>query len=240
MNKTKSFLISVLKLILITLLGCGFFVGIYFILKHTGWIGKFNNIHELKTLILSAGFWSYTVFVVLQFLQVTILPLPAFATTIVGVILFGPFIAFLLSTLSIILGSIFAFFLGKTFGIKLLYWAIGKEKTLAMQSKLEQGKYIFFLMMLFPFFPDDILCMLAGVINMDFKFFLITNFITRPISLFCLCFVSTGIIIPFHSWGIVVWILLAIILISIFVFSIKYKSQIENFFTFKLKTNKKN
>lgn len=239
MNKNKNLILSIIKLGVIALLSCLFFIGIYFILKTTGWVGKFNNIQELKTIILSAGFWSYCVFVVLQFLQVTILPLPAFATTIVGVILFGPFIAFILSTLAILLGSIFAFYLGKLFGIKLLYWAIGKDKTISIQNKLSKGKYAFFLMMLLPFFPDDILCMLAGVVNMDFKYFLNTNLITRPISLFCLCFISTGVVIPYHSWGLVVWSIILLVVIFLFIFAIKYKQQIENFFEFKLKQNKK-
>ena len=239
MKKNKKLILSIIKLAVIVILSCLFFIGIYFILKTTGWVGKFNNIQELKTIILSAGFWSYCVFVVLQFLQVTVLPLPAFATTIVGVILFGPFIAFILSTLAILLGSIFAFYLGKLFGIKLLYWAIGQDKTILIQNKLSKGKYAFFLMMLFPLFPDDILCMLAGVVNMDFKYFLTTNLITRPISLFCLCFISTGIVIPYHSWGLVVWTIILLIVIFLFVFTIKYKTQIENFFELKLKQNKK-
>lgn len=235
--KIKSIILPILKLSLITIISCFFFIGIYFILKQTGWIGKFSNIQELKIIILSSGFWSYCVFVVLQFLQVTILPMPAMVTTIVGVIIFGPFISFLLSTLAILLGSIFAYYLGKLFGIKLLYWSIGKEKTKTFQDKMQKGKYIFFLMMLFPFFPDDILCMLSGVLNMDFKFFLITNLITRPISLFCLCFISTGYIIPFHSWGIFVWILIAIVILGTIIYSFKNKQKIEVFIS-KLNTKK--
>ena len=147
---------------------------------------------ELKQLILNCGFLSYAVFVIVQFLQVIILPIPAFLVTIVGVILFGPFISFLLSLLAILLGSIVAYFLGKIIGIKLLIWAIGQQKTNLLQEKLKKGKYVYFLMMLFPFFPDDILCMLAGVINMDFKFFLYTNLITRTIGIFSLCFIGGG------------------------------------------------
>lgn len=228
-TKIKTIILPILKLCLITIASCLFFIGIYFILKYTGWIGKFSNMQELKTIILSSGFWSYCVFVVLQFLQVTILPMPAMVTTIVGVIIFGPFISFLLSTLAILLGSIFAYYLGKTFGVKLLYWAIGKDKTKSFQLKIQKGKYIFFLMMLFPFFPDDILCMLAGVLNMNFKFFLTTNLITRPISLFCLCFISTGFVIPFHSWGIFVWVLIIFIILFLIIFSFKNKQKIEVF-----------
>lgn len=237
-NNYKQNILPIIKLLIVTTFSILLFVGLYFIFKVTGVIGKFNNIEELKLIILSSGFWCYAVFVLLQFLQVTILPIPAMVTTIVGVIIFGPFIAFILSTLAIILGSIFAYILGKTFGMKLLYWSIGKEKTTYLQSKLEKGKFIFFIMMLFPLFPDDILCMLAGVINLNFKFFLITNLITRPISLFCLCFLSSGYIIPFSSWGIVVWIILAIILICSFIILVKHKAKIENFVNIKILKNK--
>ena len=234
----KENLLPIIKLLVVTIISILFFVGIYFILKKTGVIGKFDNIEELKVLILSTGFWCYAVFVFLQFLQVTILPIPAMVTTIVGVIIFGPFVAFLLSTLAILLGSIFAYLLGKFFGMKLLYFCIGKNKTEYLQSKPEKGKYIFFIMMLFPLFPDDILCMLAGVINLDFKFFLITNLITRPISLFCLCFFSTGFMIPYSSWGILIWIIIALILVTVFILSIKYKTKIEAFVNVKILKNK--
>ena len=229
-TKIKSTIKAITKLVFVTLLGCLFFVGIYYILKYTGWLGKFSNMQELKNIILSAGFWSYCVFVVLQFLQVTILPLPAMLTTIVGVVIFGPFITFVLSTLAILAGSIFAFFLGKLFGVKLLFWSIGKEKTYLFQEKLKKGKFIFFIMMLFPFFPDDILCMLAGVINMDFKFFFFTNLITRPLGLFTICFIGTGTIIPFHSWGIIIWLLIAVVLIILISIVFKKKDKIEAMF----------
>ena len=191
----KEYFISFAKLIFVTLITVTFFIFLYFILQKTGWLGKFNNIQELKNLILSAGFWSYLVFTIIQFLQVIILPIPSFISTIVGVILFGPFIAFILSLLAILLGSICAYFLGKLIGIKLLIWAIGENKTFSLQKKLKKGKYVYFLMMLFPFFPDDILCMLAGVINMDFKFFIYTNLITRTIGIFSLCFIGGGSIL---------------------------------------------
>lgn len=226
----KQFIWAFLKLLLVTGASVFLFVGIYFLLKQTGLVGKFNNVQELKQIILSAGFWSYSVFVLLQFLQVTILPLPASVTTIVGVIIFGPLIAFVLSTLAIILGSLFAFILGRAFGTKLLYWIFGKDKAKILQEKIEKGKFVFFFMMLFPFFPDDILCMLAGVINMDFKFFLVTNLITRPVGIFCLCFLGSGVFIPFHSWGLVVWLIIAIIVGLSMLFLFKHKAKVEAFF----------
>jgi len=191
LKNVKGYFLPFLKLMTITVISCSLFVGLFFLFKATGWMGKFSNVQELKKIILSSGFFSYLVFVSLQFLQVTIIPLPASVTTIVGVILFGPLIAFVLSLLAILLGSFFAYFLGRTFGEKLLIWAIGKKKTLQMQSLSKKGQVVFFLMMLFPLFPDDILCIMAGVSNMDFKFFLMTNLVTRTIGIFCLCFLGS-------------------------------------------------
>lgn len=187
----KAYFLAVLKLFSVFILSCAFFVGLYYLFKSTGWLGNFESVEELKKIIQGAGFYSYSIFVLIQFLQVTILPIPGIVTTIVGVILFGPVIAFFLSLLAILLGSISAYFIGKVLGIKVLNWAIGKEKTEVLQNKLKKGKYVFFLMMLFPFFPDDILCILAGVINMDFKFFLNTNLITRTIGIFSTCFLGS-------------------------------------------------
>ena len=107
------------KIFLIIFCSSCFFIGLYFIIKSTGILTTFNNLQELKQIIKSAGFWSYSVFAVLQFLQVTLIPLPASLTTIAGVIIFGPLIAFIISTLSIILGSIFAYACGKFLGEKI-------------------------------------------------------------------------------------------------------------------------
>ncbi|MBQ3047835.1 MAG: TVP38/TMEM64 family protein, partial [Clostridia bacterium] len=203
-----------------------------------------TDMQKLKEWILSFGFWSYFVFVILQFLQVTFLPLPSSLTTLTGVVIFGPFYTFLLSTLSIMLGSIFAYLLGKTFGIKFLNLIFGKQRSASFQNKLKNSNIIFFFMMLFPMFPDDLLCMLAGVMNMNFKFFLITNLITRPVGLFCLCFIGAGYIIPFHSWGIWVWALIAIVFLCLIVVFFNKKSKIrrifnDKVFVFNKKTNNK-
>lgn len=186
----REFGIAMGKLFLTFGLSVSFFVGLYYLLKNTGWIGKFSNVAELKVIISSAGFWSYAVFGVIQFLQVSIIPMPASVSTIVGVICFGPWIAFGISLFAILLGSIVAFLLGKTFGSKIIFWIVGREKGEEFCKLLLRGKWAFFVMMLLPLFPDDILCLVAGACGMEFKFFLVTNIITRTIGIFCLCFLG--------------------------------------------------
>ena len=189
-NRWKEFVVAMVKLTVTFLLSIGFFVGLYYLFKNTGWIGKFSNVAELKVILSSAGFWSYAVFAVMQFLQVSIIPMPASVSTIVGVICFGPRIAFGISLVAILLGSIVAYIFVRVFGSKLIYWIVGKERGEEFCKLLLRGKWAFFVMMLLPLFPDDILCLVAGACGMNFRFFLVTNLITRTIGIFCLCFLG--------------------------------------------------
>lgn len=224
-NKTKSGKIK--RFIIVTLIILIIVVGGYFGLKYTGVLEKINSAEDIKNFILSGGNLSVFLFFLLQFLQVTFLPLPAFITTVVGALIFGPVNSFIISFVAIMLGSVFAFYLGRKFGKKLLAWIAGKEDAEKWSKKLTNGKYAYFLMMLFPLFPDDILCMAAGVTNMSFKFFFVTNLITRPIGIFCICFLGSGELIPFSGYGLIVWPILIVLLITSFVISIKYQNKIE-------------
>lgn len=225
-TKTKLIKLSIVVGALILLA-----LAIYLPLELTGTIDKIDSAEKLRDIILEWGAYSYITFIIIQFLQVTFLPLPAVVTTVAGTLVFGPWITFGLSLLAVILGSIFAFFLGRKVGRKLVVWVAGEKDAKKWEEKLSRSKYIFFLMMLFPIFPDDILCIVAGCIGMDWKFFLITNIITRPISIGTTCFFGSGQIIPFSGWGIPVWIVLAVLACVIFYLSFKYQPQIENFIT---------
>lgn len=223
-KKAKAIKLSIILLIFAIL--C---LAIYLPLQLSGTLHKIDSAEKLQQVILSGGAYSYLIFFAFQFLQTTILPIPAVVTTVAGTLVFGPWITFAISLLAVLSGSLFAYFLGKKLGRKLIIWVIGKKSALKWEEKLSKGKYVYFLMMLFPFFPDDILCIVAGAINLNFRFFLISNLIARPIVIASTCFFGSGQIIPFHSWGIIVWIILIIIGIIMFYMSWRYSKQIENF-----------
>ena len=225
-TKTKLIKIAIITGALILLA-----LAIYLPLELSGLIDKIDSAEKLREVILEGGAYSYIIFILIQFLQVTFLPLPAVVTTVAGTLVFGPWITLGLSLLAVMLGSIFAFFLGRKIGRKLVVWVAGEKDAKKWEEKLSRGKYVYFLMMLFPIFPDDILCIVAGCIGMSWKFFLITNIITRPISIATTCFFGSGQIIPFSGWGIPVWIVLVILACVVFFLSFKYQPQIENFVT---------
>ena len=163
-------------------------LSIFLPLHFTGALEKIKSVEQIQAFILSGGVWSYLIFFAIQFLQVVFLPIPAAVTTVAGTLVFGPWITLAISFVSVMLASIFAFFLGRKIGKSVVIWIAGEKDYQKWAEKLGKGKYVFFLMMLFPVFPDDILCMVAGTTNMSWKFFIVTNLITRPIGIFCTCF----------------------------------------------------
>ena len=213
----------------------------YFILWSNNWLVYFNSAESIKKLILSAGIWGQLVFLLIQFLQVTLLPIPSVISTLAGVAIYGPFITFIISCIGIITGSLVSFFIGRIFGRPICEWVAGKDTTNKYASLLnEKGKLLLPIMFLLPVFPDDLLCMIAGITTMKMSYFLICTLLVRPIGIITTCYVGSGEIIPFHGWGLYVWPFIIIFLIFLFWFCYKYQSKIEDFFknNFSLKNSK--
>ncbi len=221
---------TILKISLIVGIFIIIALAIYLPLLLTGALDKIKTAEQLKEVILQGGAYSYVIFFVIQFLQVTLLPIPAAVTTVAGTLVFGRWITIGLSFASIMLASLFSFFLGRKIGKRLVVWVCGEKNFDKWSVILGKGKYVFFLMMLFPIFPDDILCLVVGAAtNMTYTFFIVTNLITRPIGIVMTCFLGSGTIIPFAGWGIPVWIVLVVLAGVLFYLSIKYQSKIEDF-----------
>ncbi len=216
---------ELVAVIIISLFTWGYFLFVVFDLIH-----YLQNPDDLQALIQSTGAWSYIVFVLVQFLQVTFIPLPAIVPTLVGTLLFGPGMATILSLIGIGLGSIFAFVLGDKLGERVVSWIVGKKNVEKYGNMLyDKGKYMFFLMMLFPVFPDDILCLVAGMTSMSYRFFFTTLILTRPIGIVMTCYLGSGDIIPYDEpWGIAVWAVLILLIVLAFWISFKYKNKIES------------
>ncbi len=202
---------------------------IYFILNVTGLWEKLNSVEKLQAIILELGFWGRFAFVFLQFLQVTFIPIPSPILIIAGSLIYGPFEAGLLSIAGILLGSALAFFLGRVFGKKLVIFMVGKEAEKKWRAFLTNCKYTFVLMMILPFFPDDVLCMVAGLTEMSWTFFMVTQLITRPISIFLVSYLSSGQVIPYHGWGLIVWAIIIVTSLVLIYLSSKYNEKIEYF-----------
>lgn len=199
----------------------------YIILKNCGIWEKINSIEKLKKIVESGGAFSFAVFVILQILQTTLLQIPSMLITIAGSLVFGAWTSFFLSFFAVMLGSVIMFWVGRKAGTKFLHWLIGSQDAGVWIERLSKGKYLFFIMMLFPLFPDDMLCIVAGMTNMSFKYFFWTNILARGIGIAFTVFFGTGSVIPFNGWGLVVWGVLIVSIMLLFYLSVKYQDKLD-------------
>lgn len=205
---------------------------VLFFLQITGLLQKINNIDDLRELIDSTGAWAPVVFIVLQFLQVCLLPIPGILTIGAGVLAFGEWRTCVYSFIGILIGSLVAFAIGRVIGYKAAAWLVGKETLDKWLSKLKgKSNIILTAMFILPMFPDDVLCFVAGLSPMSWKYFIIMQIFARAISVLSTSYTVGGSIIPYTTWwGILIWICIGIAVIALFVFLYKKGDKIENWF----------
>ena len=219
---------KIMRLILVVVLVAIVCAIVYAILRVTGGWEKVNSVDKIRAIVEKGGAFSFAIFIIFQILQTTILQIPSLFVTIAGAIIFGRWEAFFMSYAAVMVGSIIMFWIGRKAGRKFLNWLIGKETAEKWIDKMGGGKYLFFLMMLFPCFPDDILCVIAGLTNMSFSFFFWTNILARGLGIFCAVFFGSGAIIPFHGWGLAVWAVILVVIAILFYLSIRFKDKIDD------------
>lgn len=199
-----------------------------------------EKIERLTEIIRNTGKWGMLVYVLIQILQVVILPLPAAVCYIPGSQIWGALNSTLLASAGVLIGSVISYVIGRFFGKKVVIWIAGKETTEKYAAYIgNRGKVIFVLMQILPFFPDDILCMVAGLTSMNFPFFLVTMILVRPLVIAAYCFLGSGTLIPFSGWGIAVWIAIFAVCIVLAVLSFKYQDRFEKWLIDKFSRNKK-
>lgn len=215
-------------------------IGLY-ILSITGVMDTIDSVESLREYIEQMGPFMPIVFILLQFLQVVILPIPAVLSVTVGVLLFGPLKAAIYSFIGILAGSILAFFIGRVLGYKVAAWLVGKENLdKAIKSVKGKDKAVLTFMFLFPFFPDDILCFVSGLSSMSKTFFIVMIIITRFISIFISCYAYNGSLIPYDTWwGLLLWGVFIALTVFLTVVIYRKGDKIEDFFREKFSRKKK-
>ena len=185
---------------------------------------KFNDMERIRQLILQSGGFGILLCFVLLIVNVVILPAPAIVFYLAITAVYGSWLGFLISYIGVMVGSLISFTIGRKLGKRAVTWIVGEEKTEKYSKILnKKGKVPFLIMQLLPFFPDDILCMVAGLSTMSYKYVTLSLLIVKPFYIAGVCFLGKGEIIPFHGWGIPVWIgIFALILVFCIIY---FKNQ---------------
>lgn len=203
----------------VVLLG-GCVLGLYL----TGFFEAASSPESIKAYIESSAPWSHLVFFFLQLVSSIVAPIPSNITALAGAILFGTIPAFLLTWSAVVLGSLIVFFLARALGQDFVSGFVGRKLSSRYLDIIRRKRDTFlFLAFLFPFFPDDILCILAGLTEISWKRFLMLCLVARPWGLLVACAVG-GSALALPLWAM---ILLGVLGAAVFVLAMIYGDKIE-------------
>lgn len=154
---------------------------------YTYQLGYDNILETTQEFIHNKGIFGPLIFILIQTTQVIYPIIPGGAVLIVAPLIFGNFWGFTFSFIGVTLGSIANFLLARRFGKTLVRAFVEEDTYQKYYQKLTKGKRFDIFMgvsFLLPGFPDDFLCMLAGITTMPFKRFMTIYFLTKPLTLF--------------------------------------------------------
>jgi uncharacterized membrane protein YdjX (TVP38/TMEM64 family) len=186
---------------------------------------------QVQNAVSSAGAVAPIVFIALTFLQVTIVPIPSAVTIVAGSYVFGPWLSFIYSYIGLVLGSMFAFFLGKRIGRPFVNWIAGDAETANgwIERLCGRERVLLYFMFFLPAFPDDLLCAIAGMFNLTYREFFVMQLLTRTTSVAGTLFFMSGEVIPYNGWGIALILAVGLLALILFVLCMKHYEAIKAF-----------
>lgn len=225
------------KIILFVSLILSISIGLCFFIKYIG-LDDLNNIKKL----LNDSIYGGIIYIILLALQVVFVPINSLILIIPAIMTFGAFKAFILSFVALLIGSILSYYIGKFFGSNVLKFFAGKQIAEKWQNSLSKnGKFMLPILLIIPIFPDELICMLAGIAKLNFWYFLTVSIFTRFVDLSCICFI--GAVLPMYGWWLVLWAILIIISTIIAIWISRNQEKLQNkiisFINIKLKRRNK-
>lgn len=122
----------------------------------------------LRTWIAGFGLLAPIVFVALQAGQVLFAPVPGQVLGLVAGYLFGAVLGTVYSVVGATIGSVLAFWLSRRYGRPFVARTVDEETLATFDLTMaRRGYLVLFLVFLVPGLPDDLICFVAGLSEMD-------------------------------------------------------------------------
>lgn len=193
-------------------------------LWQTGFFEAASSLDGIQRYIGHFTPYSHLIFFLLQLASTIIAPIPNNITAAAGALLYGMWPAFLLTWAAVVLGSIAVFLLSRTIGQPFVTRFVSDRISDRYLDVIKRKRDVFLLLaFVFPFFPDDLLCILAGLTDISFGRFLLLVILGRPWGLFVACAIG-GSVLSIPVWGLALVGILGFIL---FVLGLKYGDLLE-------------
>ena len=176
-----------------------------FLLWKTGFFSSLGSLEEMRAYIARFAPFSHLFYFVIQLLSVVVAPIPSNVTALAGALLFGTWPAFLLTWAAVAAGSVLVFWLARALGQRFVDRLVSQKVSEKYLDIIRRKRDIFlFLAFLFPFFPDDLLCILAGLTDIPLKRFCILVLAARPWGLLVSCLVGGSVLdIPYWAMALI-------------------------------------
>lgn len=169
--------------------------------------------------------YSEVIFFLMQVTTVIVAPIPSNVVAAAGGLLFGFPKGFFITIAAVLTGSSITFNLAKILGREAVQNFLSKKLDPKYLDLIQRKQDVFlWLVFLFPFFPDDLICILAGLTEIPYRRFIVIVLLARP---WGLLFASAlgGSALDLPGWSIPI---LAVVLCAAFFFGMKYGDKIEN------------
>lgn len=204
-------------------------------LWQTGFFTVAGSLEGVQDYINRFAPYSQLVYFAVQLASVILAPIPSNITALAGSVVFGFWVSFLLTWSAVVLGSVIVFLLARKLGQAFVQRFVGEKVSAKYQDLLTRKRDVFLAMaFLFPFFPDDVLCILAGLTDISFPRFFVLVLLCRPWGLAVSCAVGSATLsIPLPAM-----VLLGLVGLAIFLAAMKYGDAIEDKLINKLKGKK--
>lgn len=137
--------------------------------------------------LVKLGILAPCLFILIQIVQVVYPVVPGGLTCVLGHVVFGPFLGFIYNTVGIFIGSLISFMLARKYGAQFAKIFVSDDTYNKYIPCLDKGKYFErFLAAAFilPGFPDDFLCMVAGLGKMSLRKFTAIFLLAKPVTLY--------------------------------------------------------
>lgn len=195
-----------------------------YLLGRTGFFSAVTSIEGIQQYIERFSPYSQFVFFLVQLASVILAPIPSNITAAAGGLLFGTWQSFLLTWAAVTLGSITVFWLGRVIGQPFVSRFVSQKVSERYLDLIKRKRDVFLILVfLFPFFPDDLICIMAGLTDIGYLRFCAIVIFTRPWGLLAASAIG-GNAIAIPMWGMV---LIGVAGIALFLLGMKYGDRLE-------------
>ena len=138
--------------------------------------GMFGSVADFQHFIKNFGSFAIAAFIIVQAIQPIIPFLPGGFATIVGMLMFGNIPGILYSYIGLVIGEVGLFLLVRRFGPKFARLVLSEKNyekfETTLQDHTQDIKKLLIVCFIFPFLPDDLTCLVAGMTDLSFREYL--------------------------------------------------------------------